>query len=141
MSRMSTSVVAEPVVTTWHPQHGMSRTTCRLRYEPSDPYAVTVGATRADGRLATWTFARSLLADGAAGHAGIGDVRIWRVTSDDSRVAMALCGPSGTAHLYAPLGEVVAFLSATNHAVTPGTEHLVHDVDAELEALLDDTDS
>ena len=137
---MSTSVIVEPVVTAWHPQHGMSTTTCRLRYEPSDPYAVTVGAPRADGRDGTWTFARSLLADGAAGHAGLGDVRIWRVTSDDSLVALALSGPSGNAHLYVPLGAVVAFLAATNHTVAPGTEHLVSDLDAELEALLGDVD-
>jgi hypothetical protein len=137
---MSSTVVAEPVVTTWHPRHGMSTTTCRFRYEPTDPYAVTVGTIRADGRSATWTFARSLLADGTAGHAGLGDVRIWRVTSDDSLVALALSGPSGTAHVYAPLGAVVAFLAASNSAVAPGTEHLVPDFEAGLEALLGDAD-
>src|SRR5690242_6798134 len=107
MTGMSTAVCTEPEVRAWHPGHGLLTTTCRLRYEPSDPYAVTVGATRADGRQATWTFARSLLAEGTAGRAGLRDVRIWRVSSDDSLVAMALTGPSGTALLYAPLREVV----------------------------------
>ena len=138
MTGMSTTVCAEPVVTTWHPQHGLLTTTCRLRYEPSEPYAVSVAAPCADGRPGTWTFARSLLAEGTAGRAGIGDVRIWRVTSDDSLVAMALSGPGGTAHLYAPLSAVASFLAATDEAVAPGTEHLVLDIDSELAALLGD---
>jgi hypothetical protein len=139
-SGMSTAVTAEPVVMAWHPLRGMLRATCRLRYEPSDPYAVTVGASRADGRPTSWTFARSLLADGAAGRAGIGDVRIWRVTTNDSLVAMALSGQSGTTHLYAPVRAVEAFLDATYLAVPAGTEHLALDVDRQLEELLGQAD-
>jgi hypothetical protein len=132
------TVTAEPAAKRWEPDQGMTAATCRLRYEPTDPYAVTLGATHADGRPSTWTFARSLLADGAAGSAGIGDVRIWRVTSNDGLVAFSLSDPTGPVHLYVPLGPLAAFLAATNHAVAPGTEHLVGDLDAELAALLDD---
>jgi hypothetical protein len=141
MITMRTTVTAEPVVQLWQPRLGMRSTTCRLRYEPGDPYAVTLTARWAEARSTTWTFARSLLADGCAGQAGVCDVRIWRVTSGAKpQVAFALKAPYGTVHLYAPLAEVTAFVDGMHDAVPPGPEHLLGDLDAELAALLGDAE-
>src|SRR4051794_32623660 len=104
MITMSTTVTAEPVARVWQPRIGMGRTTCLLRYEPDDPFAVTLTANWAGGRSTTWTFDRSLLADGAVGRAGLLDVRVWRVgASAEPLVAFALQAPFGTVHLYVPL--------------------------------------
>lgn len=133
---MTTAVTAEPLVQRWRPRLGMSLAKCRFSYHLADPYAVTVETT-SDSR--SWTFARSLLAEGAAGQAGIGDVRIWRVRgSDEPQVAMLLGGGRGTLHLYAPLASVRSFLAATERAVALGQEHQPDDLDAELEELLGD---
>jgi hypothetical protein len=117
----------------------MSLTKCRLTYHLSDPYAVTLETT-SDNR--SWTFARSLLAEGASGHAGVGDVRIWRVRdSAEPLIAMLLGGPRGTLHRYATLSSVTSFVAATERAVALGREQLPDDLDAQLEQLLGDPDA
>lgn len=133
---MTATVTAEQLVQRWRPRQGMSLAKCRFSYHLSDPYAVTVETT-SDSR--SWTFARSLLAEGAAGHAGVGDVRIWRVqSSSQPLVAMLLGSDRGTLHLYVALPAVTSFVAATHRAVPPGEEHLPDDLDAELAELLTD---
>src|SRR5213078_1387579 len=128
MITMSTIVTAEPVIEVWQPRIGMSATTCRLQYEPDDPYAVTLTARWGEGRSTTWTFARSLLADGALDRAGDLDVRIWRVRgSAEPQVAFALRATFGTVHLYVPLVSVTAFVTGMHDIVPPGSECLTGD--------------
>jgi len=138
---MTTTVIAEPPLNLWLPGIGLAPRTGRFRYEPDDPYAVTLTVDDDKGHLGTWTFDRSLLADGLVGHAGLGDVRIWPATgTGESILALALCSFGRTVHLYASLDSVAAFVDAVNKVVAPGTEHMCGDVDAELESLLRDAD-
>jgi hypothetical protein len=138
---MTTTVIAEPRVNLWFPDIGMTPRTCQFRYEPRDPYAVTLTVNNDQGVLGTWTFDRTLLADGLTGHAGQGDVRIWPVGDSDSpTLAMVLASFGGTVHLYAPLEPIAVFVDSMHKVVAPGTEYTQDDVDAELESLLRDAD-
>jgi hypothetical protein len=119
-----------------------------LRYDATDPYAVSVafhtGATEgADathgGDVVEWTFARQLLTDGVAGPVGEGDVQVWPTTSTSTGgqvVCLSLSSPSGRALFEVPLPELVEFLGQTYEAVPTGSESQHVDVDAELALLL-----
>jgi hypothetical protein len=138
---MRTTVTAEPVVNLWLPRFGMTPVKCRLQYHPADPYAVTLTLDHGDGRTTTWTFARSLLADGVNDKAGDGDVRIWRVTSSNvPTVALALTSARALVHLYADLGAMSDFVTATYTSVPPGAEPGFVDLDGAIAALLRDDD-
>ena|SRR5438309_2332202 len=136
---MRTTVTAEPAVNLWLPRFGMTPVKCRLQYHPADPYAVTLSLDHGDGRTTTWTFARSLLAEGVTDKAGEGDVRLWRVTSSEvPTVAVALRCTDGPVHLYADRAAMVDFVTATYTSVPPGAEQDYVDLDAEIDALLRD---
>ena len=111
-----------------------------LRYDLSDPYAVSVafhtgGSASSDS--VEWTFARSLLTEGVTQPVGDGDVQVWPSTSGDSPVVcLSLSSPSGKALFEIPLPELAEFLAQTFAAVPTGCESDHVDVDAELALLL-----
>ena len=112
-----------------------------MRYDVSDPYAVTVafytGPSDASGDVVEWTFARQLLTDGVSAPVGEGDVQVWPSSSAGSPVVcLALSSPSGKALFEVPLPELVDFLGTTYAAVPTGGESAHVDVDAELALLL-----
>lgn len=109
-----------------------------LHYDVRDPYAVTTCFhTGTEGDVVDWTFARSLLHEGAQAPAGEGDVKVWpsRVGGQPV-VCLSLSSPSGRALFEVPLAELVDFLTRTFEAVPSGTEGEHVDVDAELAVLL-----
>ena len=112
-----------------------------MRYDVSDPYAVTVafytGPADASGDVVEWTFARQLLTDGVSAPVGEGDVQVWPSSSAGAPVVcLALSSPSGKALFEVPLPELVDFLGTTYAAVPTGGESAHVDVDAELALLL-----
>lgn len=112
-----------------------------MRYDVSDPYAVTVafytGPVDASGDVVEWTFARQLLTDGVSAPVGEGDVQVWPSSSAGAPVVcLALSSPSGKALFEVPLPELVDFLGTTYAAVPTGGESVHVDVDAELALLL-----
>lgn len=66
-----------------------------LSYDPGDPYVVKLTFLDQD---VCWEFARSVLAEGVEGHAGLGDVRAWpslgyvhlRLANDGEMVTLEL---------------------------------------------------
>jgi Streptomyces sporulation and cell division protein, SsgA len=107
-----------------------------LRFDPADPFAVTLTLRPGSGPVA-WTFARDLLAEGVEGPAGLGDVRIRPAIHEGRQVvAVALCSPSGHADLELPRSKVTAFLGPTYQVVPAGTESDGIRWDAELRTLL-----
>lgn len=111
-----------------------------LRYDVSDPYAVSVAfhtGGSADSDSVEWTFARSLLTEGVTAPVGDGDVQVWPSTSASGPVVcLSLSSPSGKALFEVPLPELAEFLGQTYAAVPTGSESDHVDVDAELALLL-----
>lgn len=108
-----------------------------LRYDPSDPYAITtsfqVGATE----VVVWTFARQLLQDGLTTLTGGGDVQVWPSASAGAAiVCLSLSSPSGKALFEVPHSALAAFLHRTYAVIPAGAESRQVDVDAELALLL-----
>ena len=106
-----------------------------LRYDPADPFAVSL-AIGVDGVPVVWTFARELLADGLCGPSGVGDLRIEPITADGVREIDITLTTDCQATLIAPRDTVVAFLVEAYATVPAGSELDHLDIDAELTALL-----
>jgi hypothetical protein len=105
-----------------------------LRYSSSDPLAVHLdfsAEVSLDGEAVTWTFARSLLADGLDGSAGGGDVQVWPSSRD--RTVVELHSPYGMALLRFETSALRRFLLRTYAVVGAGSE----DVGAAVERGLD----
>jgi hypothetical protein len=113
--------------------------TAGIRYDATDPYAVTVTFFTGAAEPVRWTFARQLLTDGVERSVGEGDVRVWPANTDGQPVVyIALSSPSGRALFEAHLGDVVDFLSRSYLAVPTGSESDFVDVATELSLLLSD---
>lgn len=108
-----------------------------LRYDRSDPYAVCLAVGAPTAASVDWVFARSLLAQGLRGPAGIGDVRLAprhssavRHPSPADAVRIVLRARDGaTATLEIRASEVASFLRRADSMVAPGTEHHHLDLD------------
>jgi hypothetical protein len=108
-----------------------------VRYDSTDPYAVTVTFHTGTEESVEWTFARDLLTDGVTRPVGQGDVQVWPAQSAGHPVVcLALSSPSGRALFEVRLSEVVEFLTRTYALVPTGSESGHVDVDAELALLL-----
>src|SRR4051794_20902997 len=113
--------------------------TASIRYDASDPYAVTVTFFTGAAEPVRWTFARQLLTDGVERSVGEGDVRVWPAQSEGQAVVyIALSSPSGRALFEASLADVVEFLGRSYTAVPTGSESDFVNVDAELAFILSD---
>ncbi|MET7698327.1 SsgA family sporulation/cell division regulator [Streptomyces sp. NPDC005485] len=106
-----------------------------FRYARDDPYAVCLAVGAPTTESVDWVFARSLLAEGLRGPAGIGDVQVTprRPTGhpsppDTVRVLLSTReGDAATLEIRA--SAIVAFLRRTDAMVAPGTEHHHLDLD------------
>ncbi|WNO76904.1 SsgA family sporulation/cell division regulator [Streptomyces sp. AM8-1-1] len=110
----------------------------RLRYEPSDPYAVRVAFT-AEGSDETveWIFGRDLLIDGLKGPVGEGDVQIWPASDRDrGALYIILKPPDGVALIRATAQDIKRFVHETEALVPRGSESECVDPDALRKHLL-----
>lgn len=110
-------------------------------YSEDDPYAVRIAFRAGLVEPIEWIFARDLLATGAKGCAGTGDVTVWASAGSEggaagSVVHIKLSSPFGQAHFEAPAGEISDFLQRTHDIVPAGQESQHIDVEAELNDLL-----
>lgn len=107
-----------------------------LRYDASDPYAVTA-TFRADDTEIAWVLARDLLAEGLSAPTGEGDVQVWPGRSEGREVVMvSLSSPDGHAVLEADSLPLREFLERTFDTVAPGAEGHHIDVDSTIAAIL-----
>ncbi|MDL2074824.1 SsgA family sporulation/cell division regulator [Streptomyces sp. GXMU-J15] len=110
--------------------------TATLRYSSADPLAVHIDfppEIALDGESVTWTFARSLLAEGLRGPAGEGDVHIW--PCGGARTVLEFHSPYGLALLRFDSSALRRFLMRTHAVVAVGQEDLGSAVDEGLSAL------
>lgn len=110
-----------------------------LRYRAEDPYAVAFVFHSAGGDV-EWVVARTLLMQGLAAPVGDGDVRVYPAV-DEIGVAVTrldFCSPDGRLVAEADPLTVQAFLARTFALVPVGAESQHLDLDAVVEALLQD---
>ncbi|MFE6778769.1 SsgA family sporulation/cell division regulator [Streptomyces sp. NPDC057702] len=111
----------------------------RLRYEPSDPFAIRVTfppAASLDGFEVEWAFGRDLLAEGLRQPAGSGDVYVWPCGPE--RVVVEFRAVEGMAMVQLDTADVREFLRRSYGLVPAGDEGTYLDLDADLAALLRD---
>ncbi|NDZ80336.1 SsgA family sporulation/cell division regulator [Streptomyces sp. SID10853] len=121
------------------PAPRMETVPATLRYDRTDPFAVSVGfppqATLA-GEPVSWAFARDLLATGIRKAAGVGDVRIRPFGYD--RTVLEFHSREGVAMVHIHTSELRHFLKRTETVVPAGREHRYLDVDQDVVELLRD---
>ena len=107
-----------------------------LRYDPSDPLAVSLAIGTECGEPVVWTFGRDLLADGIKDSAGLGDITIEPASDLNSRELRITLATDCLATMLADRDRVVEFLVETYTVVASGAEFDSIDFDAELAAIL-----
>lgn len=108
-----------------------------LRYTPDDPLAVHIdfpAGASADDADVTWSFARTLLAEGLAAPAGIGDVHLW--PCGPAHTVVELRSPHGMAMIRFDTPTLRRFLRRSNAVVALGGEDLAPALDDGLASLL-----
>jgi hypothetical protein len=109
---------------------------CTLRYEVTDPFAVSATFRSTEGTV-TWVFARDLLAEGLSAPAGEGDIRVSPVHAvGRSLVRLELSSPAGHAVMEGPMGQVEAFLARSFDVLPKGYEWQYLNFDTALAELL-----
>jgi hypothetical protein len=108
-----------------------------LRYNPVDPYAVTVAIPQGETEV-VWVFGRDLLLKGVSAPVGDGDVRVFPSLDDAGHavVGLMLRSPAGQALAKLPMRAVLDFLARSTHAVWPGTESDLINADDAIHAIL-----
>ena len=111
-----------------------------LRYDPTDPFAVSLAIGTECGEPVVWTFARDLLSAGIGAPQGEGDITIepdFATDLDtDERMLRITLATDCLATMLTPSANVVEFLVETFTAVPTGSELDRVDLDAEIAALL-----
>jgi hypothetical protein len=96
--------------------------TVTFRYDPRDPFAVTLLIPVKRDGFVKWVLARELLNDGRLGVEGPGgDVTVSPAASP-GEVVIDLLSPSGHAAVWVADEDVTQFLTATYQLVPAGTE-------------------
>lgn len=129
--------VRRPLVLELVGTEGSHLTEAELRYDPVDPYAVSVAFAVA-GSQVVWVFARDLLIRGLHEPIGQGDVQVFPSLDQQGHavVLLALHSPAGEALVEARSRDVLDFLAHTTRSVWPGTESDHVSTDAAIAAIL-----
>lgn len=119
---------------------GEAELDAELRYDPADPFAVSLAIGVECGEPVIWTFARDLLAAGVSAPTGEGDITIepdHMSSSDETgpmlRITLAT---DCLATMVTNAWRVTEFLVETFALVPTGAELDRVDLDAEIAALL-----
>jgi hypothetical protein len=116
---------------------GEADVSAELRYDPNDPFAVSLAIGVDVARPVVWTFARDLLITGMTAPAGEGDITIEpgaEIGTDGPQVRITLATDS-IATMTASSARVVEFLVESLTEGPAGTEMDRVDVDRELDLL------
>ncbi|HVS69538.1 MAG TPA: SsgA family sporulation/cell division regulator [Mycobacteriales bacterium] len=115
---------------------GDARLEAELRYDLSDPLAVSLAIGTQCDEPVVWVFARDLLSAGIAGPTGDGDITIEPYHEDGEQEIRITLATDCLATLLAPRDKVAEFLIETFTRVPSGAEFDNVDFDAEIAALL-----
>lgn len=115
---------------------GKAEIAAELRYDPSDPLAVSLIIGVGCSEPVVWTFARELLHAGVASPAGEGDIRIEPAPEQEGARALRITlATDCMAIMLVSTDAVVEFLVESYAVVASGCELEHYDIDAELAAL------
>ncbi|MGW1463273.1 SsgA family sporulation/cell division regulator [Streptomyces sp. NPDC002308] len=110
-----------------------------LRYERSDPYAVSLALGTMSTSTVDWVFARSLLSEGTVRPAGTGSILVSpRRGCPGDVVRIVVRSPAGSAVMDIAAPAVTAFLERSARVVPPGEEGRHLDLDRLVTELLAD---
>ncbi len=119
---------------------GEAELDAELRYDPSDPFAVSLAIGVECGDPVVWTFARDLLAAGVSAPSGEGDITIepdhTSAMDDSDRKLRVTLATDCLATMVTSTARVVEFLVETYAVVPTGSELDRVDLDAEIAALI-----
>jgi len=119
---------------------GEAEVDAELRYDPTDPFAVSLVIGVDCGEAVVWTFARDLLAAGVNAPTGEGDITVEPDTSHgmavEERVLRITLATDCLATMLASTDRVIEFLVETFAVVPTGCELDRVDFDAEIASLL-----
>lgn len=115
---------------------GYAQVEADLRYDTTDPYAVTALFHPVGADEVRWVFARDLLEQGLVRWVGEGDVRIGPDPEDPELTGVELISPSSRALLTVPTRQVADFLNETYRAVPPSVQEQWLDLDSQLDRFL-----
>jgi hypothetical protein len=119
---------------------GEAELDAELRYDPADPFAVSLAIGVECGEPVVWTFARDLLAAGVSVPSGEGDITVepdYLSSMDDSeRMLRITLATDSLATMVTSAACVVEFLVETYAVVPTGSELDRVDLDAEIAALI-----
>ena len=119
---------------------GEAELNAELRYDPADPFAVSLAIGTECGDPVVWVFARDLLSAGVGSPQGEGDITIEPdfasdLDSDERQTRITLATDC-LATMLTPTNSVVEFLVETFTVVPTGSELDRIDWDAEISSLL-----
>jgi hypothetical protein len=132
----SSHTVTKPLTLSVSAVTGDADLQAELRYDPSDPLAVSLAIGVECGEPVVWVFGRDLLADGVSHATGEGDITVEPASDMDSREIRITLATDCLATMIAARDEVVEFLVDSFTAVPSGTEMDQIDFDAEIASLL-----
>ena len=131
--------ITTPLPLTVATGNGEAELTGELRYDPSDPFAVSLAIGTECGEPVIWTFARDLLSSGVTAASGEGDITIEPANAEvghEERALRITLATDCLATMTAPASRIVEFLVETFTVVPTGSELDRVDLDAEIAALL-----
>ena len=119
---------------------GEAELDAELRYDPADPFAVSLAIGVECGEPVVWTFARDLLSAGVSAPTGEGDITVEpdpaSALDDDARMLRITLATDCLATMLTSSDRVVEFLVETYAIVPTGSELDRVDLDAEIAALI-----
>jgi hypothetical protein len=119
---------------------GEAELEAELRYDPTDPFAVSLAIGVECGEPVVWTFARDLLAAGVSVPSGEGDITVepdqLSAMDDAERMLRITLATDSLATMVTSSDRVVEFLVETYAIVPTGSELDRVDFDAEIAALI-----
>jgi len=132
--------ITTPLTLTVTTGTGEAELSGELRYDPSDPFAVSLAIGVECGEPVVWTFARDLLSAGVSAPSGEGDITIEPDVSQgfthEERALRITLATDCLATMLVSTDRVVEFLVETFALVPTGAELDRVDWDAEIAALL-----
>lgn len=129
--------VTTPVTLLVSASTGEAEIAAELRYDPSDPLAVSLAIGTECSEPVIWTFARDLLQAGVRGPSGHGDITIEPAeAANGHRTLRITLATDCLATMLISTDSVIEFLVETYALVASGCELDHVDLDAEIAALL-----
>lgn len=111
----------------------------RWTYHTADPYAVLLEIQTRKSRWVEWAIGRDLLVAGLTEPAGLGDVRLRPMRTEEWDVILIeIRSPDGHAILEVDRDLLERFVNSTVELVAQGTEMGTVDMDAEIAKLTQD---